>query len=111
MRSGVNWMRLNSRSSARETVEMSRVLARPGTPSRRHVPAGEEGDEQFVDDALLPHDGLADLAEERAPELAELRKLLDVVAHAIFFLPGAAWGICRSYRSRARRTSDRVVGT
>ena len=33
MRSGVNWMRLNLRSSTRARLEMSRVLASPGTPT------------------------------------------------------------------------------
>ncbi len=34
MRSGVNWIRENSRSRASATVETNRVLARPGTPTR-----------------------------------------------------------------------------
>ena len=38
MRSGVNWMRLNSRSMAREIVRTMSVLARPGTPIMRQWP-------------------------------------------------------------------------
>ncbi len=38
MRSGVNWTRLNERSSASASVRMRSVLARPGTPTRRTCP-------------------------------------------------------------------------
>ena len=35
IRSGVNWMRLNERFSARASVLIINVLASPGTPSSR----------------------------------------------------------------------------
>ena len=38
MRSGVNWMRLKVRFSARLSVLIMSVLARPGTPSSRQCP-------------------------------------------------------------------------
>src|ERR1051325_6670952 len=38
MRSGVNWMRLKSRSRISASVLMSSVLARPGTPTSRQWP-------------------------------------------------------------------------
>ncbi len=38
IRSGVNWTRLNSSSMIPARVEMSRVLASPGTPTRRQWP-------------------------------------------------------------------------
>ena len=38
IRSGVNWMRENERSSTRARVLISSVLARPGTPSSRTCP-------------------------------------------------------------------------
>ena len=38
MRSGVNWMRENPRLSVLATVEMRRVLAKPGTPTTRACP-------------------------------------------------------------------------
>jgi hypothetical protein len=38
MRSGVNWMRWNDRLSVSASVEMSSVLARPGTPTNRQWP-------------------------------------------------------------------------
>src|ERR1700738_344146 len=38
IRSGVNWMRLKLRESASASVEMSSVLARPGTPTNRQCP-------------------------------------------------------------------------
>src|SRR6478672_816219 len=38
MRSGVNWMREKVRCSARDNVEMSSVLASPGTPTSRQFP-------------------------------------------------------------------------
>ena len=38
IRSGVNWTRLNLRSSTRAMVWMSSVFARPGTPTMRLLP-------------------------------------------------------------------------
>jgi hypothetical protein len=38
IRSGVNWMRLNLRSSTCASVRMSSVLASPGTPTIRLLP-------------------------------------------------------------------------
>src|SRR3954464_682524 len=38
IRSGVNWMRLNFRSSTRASVWISSVLASPGTPTMRLLP-------------------------------------------------------------------------
>jgi len=38
MRSGVNWMRLNVRSSAAASVRTSNVLPMPGTPSSSPCP-------------------------------------------------------------------------
>ncbi len=38
IRSGVNWMRLNERLSARARVLIIKVLASPGTPSSRQWP-------------------------------------------------------------------------
>ena len=38
MRSGVNWMREKSSSSASATVDMSRVFASPGTPTSKQCP-------------------------------------------------------------------------
>ncbi len=38
IRSGVNWMRLNSSDSASASVRIISVLARPGTPTSRQCP-------------------------------------------------------------------------
>ena len=38
IRSGVNWMRLNTRDSVWASELTSRVLARPGTPTSRQWP-------------------------------------------------------------------------
>ena len=38
IRSGVNWMRVNFRSTTRASVWISSVLARPGTPTIRLLP-------------------------------------------------------------------------
>jgi hypothetical protein len=38
IKSGVNWIRLNDRLSVRESVLMSSVFARPGTPSSMQCP-------------------------------------------------------------------------
>ena len=50
IRSGVNWMRLNLRSSTWASVEIRRVLASPGTPTRRQCPSAKRAPEQLVDD-------------------------------------------------------------
>ncbi len=38
IKSGVNWMRLNDRCSASARLLISRVLAKPGTPSSKAWP-------------------------------------------------------------------------
>ncbi len=60
IRSGVNWIRANDRSSACASVRTSRVLPRPGTPSSKHMPAAQQADQDTVDDILLPHDNFPD---------------------------------------------------
>ena len=54
--SGVNWMRRNERLEIRATVLTSSVLASPGTPTSKHVAAGEQADEQLLDDVVLADD-------------------------------------------------------
>ena len=58
IRSGVNWMRRNSRSSVRASVRAIRVLPSPGTPSKQDVTAAEQADEHVVDDRFLADDHL-----------------------------------------------------
>ena len=62
IRSGVNWMRLNFRSTASASVLISSVLARPGHAAQQAVPAGEERDQDLADHALLTDDRLGELA-------------------------------------------------
>ena len=59
IRSGVNWMRLNFRSSTCASVAMSSVLARPGHADDQAVAADEERQQHQLDDVALPDDQLA----------------------------------------------------
>ena len=72
IRSGVNWMRLNFRSSTWLSVRTSSVLPRPGTPSSRAWPPHEQAGQDAVDDVGVADDDLADLAVDLAVGLAEL---------------------------------------
>ena len=56
IRSGVNWMRLKPRCVASASELTSSVLARPGTPSKQGVAAGEDGDQDLFDDVALADD-------------------------------------------------------
>ncbi len=64
IRSGVNWMRLNERFSARESVLIISVLASPGTPSSRQWLAAEERDQQLFDHLVLADDHLRELLQD-----------------------------------------------
>ena len=89
IRSGVNWMRPKERSSTSARVGMSSVLARPGHAHEQAVAAGEQRDQQVIDDVALPDDPLADLGHQRPPGLGQLAGCLQIpveiqfVAHAI----------------------------
>ena len=72
IRSGVNWMRLKSRSSASASVRTSSVLPRPGTPFEQRVAADEQAGQHAVDDLVVADDHLADLGLDPAVGLAEL---------------------------------------
>ena len=50
---------------------MSSVFARPGHAAQQAVAAGEERDQDLADDALLPDDGLGELALEPAGHLGD----------------------------------------
>ncbi len=71
IRSGVNWTRLKERLSTSARVEMSSVLARPGTPDEEAVAAGEEGDQEVLDHLALPDDALLDLLDDGGPRPGE----------------------------------------
>ena len=76
IRSGVNWMRENSRPSASASVRTSIVLPRPGHAFEQRVPAGEQAGEHAVDDLAVADDDLADLLAQRADLLLKLLRLL-----------------------------------
>ena len=61
IRSGVNWIRVNSseRDWAKECT--INVFARPGTPSKDAVSSGEDGHQQLIDDFGLSDDLPGDL--------------------------------------------------
>ncbi len=61
MRSGVNWMREKSRSSAWARVRTRSVLPSPGTPSKQTMPAHEQAGQYPVDDLLVTDDHPGDL--------------------------------------------------
>ena len=63
MRSGVNWIRLKSRSRMSASVLISSVFARPGHAGDQAVAAGEERDQHLLDDLVLADDDLAQLGE------------------------------------------------
>ena len=77
IRSGVNWMRLKSSDSDCASEWTISVLARPGHALQDAVSAGEDGDQQLLDDVVLPDDLpgdlLADLVVGRA-QLAPVRR-------------------------------------
>ena len=66
IRSGVNWMRLNSSDRQSASVLTISVLARPGTPSRRQCPRAKMRDQQLLDHFVLPDDDLGRSASRSA---------------------------------------------
>ena len=63
--SGVNWMRWKLRADrARERLERQR-LGEAGHAFEQHMPAGEQRDEQAIDQGMLADDDAADLGAQR----------------------------------------------
>ena len=79
MRSGVNWMRENLRSSARDSVEMSSVLARPGTPTSRQLPPANSAISACSTTASLPTMTLRSSVRDASARLGEAVGELGVV--------------------------------
>ena len=63
-RSGVNWMRANVPPTTWASVSAASVLARPGHRLEQDVTAGEEGDEQSLEQPALADDDPAHLEED-----------------------------------------------
>ena len=78
IRSGVNWMRLNSSDSDCASECTIRVLARPGHALQDAVPAGEDGHQQLLDDLVLPDDLAGDLLADLVVGRAQLLELGEV---------------------------------
>ena len=83
----MNWMRLNLQWIAAASALMAVVLARPGTPSSRTCPPGEQRDQQPREHHVLPDQDLANLGFD-AFELVRVLEnlildLLDVDAHIL----------------------------
>lgn len=77
VRSGVNWTRLNLSSSASERVEMSRVFARPETPTRRACPRQKIAMSVcLLDDFVLADDYAAHLFLHFCINLLQFAQLL-----------------------------------
>ena len=71
IRSGVNWMRLKLRFSAVGQGADHQRLGQAGHADQQAVAAGEDGDEQFFEDALLADDDLAQLLGDAAIAVVE----------------------------------------
>ena len=72
IRSGVNWMRLKSRSSASARVRTRSVLPRPGHAFEQGVAADEQAGQHAVDDLVVADDHLADLGLHLVVSRAEV---------------------------------------
>ena len=64
IRSGVNWMRVNFRSSTLASVAMSSVFASPGHADDQAVAADEERQQHELDDVALADDPLVQLRDD-----------------------------------------------
>ena len=79
IRSGVNWMRLNSSDRASASVRTIKRLGQPRHADQQAVAAGEDGDQQLLDHLLLADDDLAQLVSDPAVSIVELMDRLHVV--------------------------------
>ena len=61
IRSGVNWIRLNSSESDCASELTIKRLREAGHPFEDAMAAGEDGDQELIDDLVLPDDLPADL--------------------------------------------------
>ena len=71
IRSGVNWIRENDRSSASASARTMRRLAQARHALEQHVAAGQQRGHEPVHDGLLPDDAPADLGEQARRVLHE----------------------------------------
>ena len=92
IRSGVNWMRENFRSSTRAIVWMSSVLARPGRADDQAVAADEQRHQHLLDDLVLADDDLLQLGDDLLPagvhpvgerDVVGRREIDDVTHHGV----------------------------
>ncbi len=95
IRSGVNWIRENVRSSALGEGRDEQRLAEAGHTLQQHVAAGEEADQHVVDHVVVTDDHLLDLGAqglEGGDELLHAPLLglgrLDGLGHAQLLFPG-----------------------
>ena len=65
-RSGVNWMRLNSPSSAAASAAAGQRFGEPGRPLEQDVPVGEQREQQRLDDAVSARRSSAASAARRS---------------------------------------------
>ncbi len=72
IRSGVNWIRLNSSVSDCASECTIRVLARPGDALEDAMAAGEDGHQELLDDLVLPDDLSGDLLPDPVVRRAQL---------------------------------------
>ena len=79
IRSGVNWIRLNDRSSASATRLHHQRLGQPRHADQQRVAAAQDGGEDPLDHVVLPDDPLRHLAAQPDDRLGQALELLDVV--------------------------------
>ena len=90
IRSGVNWMRRNSRSSVLRQRADHQRLAQPGHAQQQDVAAAEQADEHVVDDRLLADDHLGDLFADPPARLAQRATIAASSLESAPGLPGRA---------------------
>ena len=87
IRSGVNWIRLKPTSRIRAIELTISVLARPGTPTSRTWPAGEDRRQDQLDHLALADDDLVQFGDHDVARVSEfVEELRDPVAgrgHAV----------------------------
>ena len=103
IRSGVNWMRLKSSASDCASECTIKVLASPGTPFEDAVAAGEDGDQQLLDDLVLADDLPGDLLADLVVGRVAARRVRRDRAHRSWSLKIASPSLALENREKLER--------
>ena len=113
IRSGVHWMRRSSSPSTVPSVSTSRVLARPGTPIKQRVTAGQQGDQGLVDHLLLTEDDSRDAGANLRQPVAEcldlMGELFARVAGVELWIGHRQWGVLQTGADEDSGTAGRAM--